>query len=126
MNTPGPGAYSIPSTFGSGPKYSIKKVYPEKPIETTAGPELPQDSSNDSPRFTIGASLPIKSETDSPGPSYIPPPMGQSSFKIKYPQRGDKRKLSERTIGENVSYSKGGPAEFNITSNHTFINETFN
>ena len=117
MNTPGPGAYSIPSTFGSGPKYSIKKVYPEKPIETTAGPELPQDSSNDSPRFTIGASLPIKSETDSPGPSYIPPPMGQSSFKIKYPQRGDKRKLAERTIGENVSYSKGGPAEFNITSN---------
>ena len=115
MNTPGPGAYTLPSTFGSGPKYTIKKIYPEKKPETTLGPELPQMKTNDSPRYTIGPSIPIKAETDSPGPSYIPPPLGKNYGKIKFPQRGDEqKKKSPRKVQQSFSQSRDGPGAFNI------------
>ena len=113
-NTPGPGAYQIPSTFGSGPKYTIKKIYPQKKDESTIGCDLPPSSSNNSPRYTIGASIPIRNDTDSPGPSYVPPPMGQPYCKINYPQRGDEKPKSPRVVQQSFSQSRDGPGAYNI------------
>jgi hypothetical protein len=75
---PGPGTYTIRGSIGSSPRYTFKgrHVIPERP-NTAPYRELP--STIGTGRSATLSSRYERPATASPGPSYVPPPLGSSA-----------------------------------------------
>ncbi|KAK8881496.1 Outer dense fiber protein 3-like protein 2 [Tritrichomonas musculus] len=86
--TPGPGAYSpTDSNMKSSPRYSMKGRHnsverplsaPYRSLPTTVG---------QGPKISLGSRHSVRSSVDTPGPSYIPPPLGTDSKKVSMSYR---------------------------------------
>lgn len=112
--SPGPADYKIDSGFGkTSPRYSIRKRCEiEKPIESPDYHDIPKRDS--SPRYTIRPKTERKETSITPGPSYMPPPMGTPSIKTNRPKRNEKRCVPRKRKYEIYNTSINGPAEVNI------------
>ena len=86
-DTPGPAAYSIPSSLGQGPKYTLKGRIKQK--DPDPEPSIYKHPSTLSKKSsTFGHRAPEPKKEKNPGPSYVPPPIGsdarKSTFRIKH------------------------------------------
>ena len=114
QTSPGPGSYNIPSCFGnSSPRFSIKKRYPDKKSDSC--PEfLDIRPRNNSPKYSIRLKIHQKEKPTTPGPSYIPPPMGTPTIKTNRPKRGQQMSPRQRKY-EIYDKSINGPAAFDLS-----------
>lgn len=111
--TPGPGAYSPTNNMNSAPQFSIKGRHesvnrpdsaPYRSLPTTIG---------EGPKISLGSRHSLRSSVDTPGPSYLPPPLGTDSKKISISYRH----------GQDIDSRKDnpGPGAYNVQP--TFAND---
>ena len=127
QTSPGPGSYNIPSCFGnSSPRFSIRRRFPDKKTESC--PEfLDIRPRNNSPKYSIRPKINTPDTSCTPGPSYVPKPMGSHLYKTNHPKRGKKITSPRQRKYEIYDKSIQGPAEYDISkanyqrSQYTYI-----
>lgn len=77
--TPGPGAYFPPSDFGSAPQWTIKHKYPSKLNCNRAGYEALPSSIGTGPKYSLSSRPKERAVTATPGPNYMPPKLGSEA-----------------------------------------------
>jgi len=113
VTLPGPGSYDAPVVFGSGPKFSMKGRYEtKKNIESAPYHNIPS-TVGEGPKVSFGQRIEKTISEQTPGPSYVPPPLGQESLKISMGQG--------RTAVKNYKNDIPGPGSYSIPP--TFANE---
>ena len=90
--SPGPAAYTVASTLGDAPKYTLKSRHdmntkandaPYRDLPTTVG---------DAPKYSLASRHKVKDAESTPGPNYVPPPLGADAQKASMSSRhGDAR-----------------------------------
>ena len=115
QTSPGPGSYNIPSCFGNtSPRFTIRRRFPDKKTESC--PEfLDIRPRNNSPRYSIRPRISTADSSCTPGPSYVPKPMGTPSIKTNHPKRGKQVASPRQRKYEIYDKSIQGPAEFDIS-----------
>ena len=99
LQTPGPGAYMPPSSFGNdSPRYSIKNRYKDKKTESNGSYQAIPSSVGAGPKWTLGVKHKEFEAMKTPGPLYMPPAFGSDSPKISFHQRRYEKK-QESTPG---------------------------
>lgn len=81
--TPGPGAYSPQdSNMQSGPQITIKSRHESVKRITSAPYRSLPTTIGQGPKITMGSKYSVRDSVATPGPSYVPPPIGSDSTKI--------------------------------------------
>lgn len=111
--SPGPGAYNIPGGIGTNsPRFTIRKrIDVKQTSETTPGPDFVDLSPRSrGPAFTIGGINDRQPESMTPGPDYMPDPLGAPKIRMNSPKRGENRYSPRKRKYESYNYSINGPA----------------
>ena len=104
--SPGPGAYGFHSTVGDAPKYTIKGRHnlaskpndaPYRGLPSTLG---------DAPKYSLSSRHKVKDVENTPGPNYVPPPLGADAQKSSMSYRHGETRDSR--------YDNPGPGAYNI------------
>ena len=99
FQTPGPGAYMPPSSFGNeSPRYSIANRYKDKKNTTDGSYQAIPSTIGTGPKWTLGVKHKEFGPMKTPGPLYAPPAFGSDSPKISFHQKRYEKKV-ESTPG---------------------------
>lgn len=105
--TPGPGAYKIPSTIGSGPRASISPRFQStKKREDPSIVALPSTIGN-GPKIAMSFRTRGPKEQATPGPDYVPPSFGSNSPRITFPKAKQSRKKKSKSKSTNYDRTPG-------------------
>ena len=107
-STPGPGAYSPNYSSLGGPKFSMKGRHETNTRPDSAPYRALPSTIGQGPRFSLGARHQIKDTETTPGPSYIPPPLGSDAKKTSFTFR--------HSEARNPMADTPGPGAYNITA----------
>jgi hypothetical protein len=118
--TPGPGAYDIETTIGKDSlKFTIRKRIPKKIDEAHCVPmlNLPNTLSQKAVILPPHGQSEFKSAREpfqTPGPSYIPEPLGKKPLSARVPKRGENYENSRNYSSPGHNNCLGGPASYNV------------
>jgi len=93
-SNPGPGAYDVSGSIGKGPKFSFKGRYETTARPVSASYHTIPSTVGTGPKFSLSGRHDISHSQDTPGPGYIPPPLGQDGKKITMSYRHNETKDS--------------------------------
>ena len=108
-NTPGPGAYS-PSdkTLGNAPKYTMKGRHEQTEKPNAAPYRALPSSVGEGPKISMSSRHKVRDVENTPGPNYVPPPLGADAQKTSMSYRHGESRDSR--------YDNPGPGAYNIQS----------
>ena len=110
--TPGPGAYKIPSSIGSGPRSTISPRY--KSVQPRSDPSLVSvpSSIGNCPKISMGSRLHEPRQQATPGPGYVPPSFGSNAPRITFPKAKQSRKKKSKKKSKSDDKSTPGPGAY--------------
>ncbi|EAX93870.1 hypothetical protein TVAG_439730 [Trichomonas vaginalis G3] len=100
LQTPGPGAYVPPSTFGNeSPKYTIRHRLKNKENVTGIPYQAIPSEFGTGHKYTFGIRPKEKEREQSPGPNYVPPQFGSDAPKTTWHPRTVSKEMAQSTPG---------------------------
>jgi hypothetical protein len=103
---PGPGAYQIPSTVGNAPRWTLKGRHPDHEGGSGAPYRTLPSTVGDGPKISLASRHGSRDATQTPGPAYIPPPLGTDAKKSSLSYR--------HTHGQDSGIDSPGPGAYAI------------
>ncbi|OHT01621.1 hypothetical protein TRFO_07538 [Tritrichomonas foetus] len=91
---PGPGTYSVPSDIGNAQKFTIKGRYPDT-RKTGPGYENLPTTIGEGHKYSLYSRPEDPKPKSSPGPNYIPPPIGADAPASSFHIRGSKKERND-------------------------------
>ncbi|OHT03172.1 hypothetical protein TRFO_06855 [Tritrichomonas foetus] len=107
---PGPGQYPVKHDLGAdAPKFSIRPRIEKENKVSGARYEVIPSTVGDGPKWSLGKRVDVKQKETSPGPNYVPPPLGKDSRHSSLYSRHDETKRT-------TPLQTPGPGKYQIKS----------